>query len=65
MPVRIDPKLWRFCANFMAHTTGRAWDKTMAGLTKADLGALAAFDELEAGGVKATTVTRSYLVTPW
>lgn len=62
VPVRFDPKLWRFCANFMAHATGRAWDKTMAGLTKADQAALAAFDELEAGGVKATTHEGPFII---
>ncbi|MCG7292567.1 FAD-binding oxidoreductase [Corynebacterium afermentans] len=62
MPVRIDPKLWRFCTNFMAHATGRAWDKTMAGLTQADLAALAAYDELEAGGVNASTTEGPFII---
>lgn len=53
VPVRVDTTLWRFVANFMAHATGLAWEKTMAGLTPADVQALEAFDELEAGGVEA------------
>ena len=28
VPVRVDPKLWAFCAQFMAHATQRAWDGT-------------------------------------
>lgn len=51
VPPRIDPKLWAFCAKFMAHATQRSWDRTMAALTPADREALAAFDELVEGGV--------------
>lgn len=62
VPVRIDAKLWAFVAQFMAHATPRAWDTTMAGLTQADLAALASFDELEAGGVKATSHPAPFIV---
>lgn len=62
VPVRIDPKLWAFVARFMAHATPRAWDATMAGLTPADKAALAAFDELEAGGVASTSTSAPFIV---
>ena len=55
MPLRFDPRLWAFLARFMAQATARAWDTTMAALTPIDLEALAAFDELELGGVDAWT----------
>lgn len=55
MPVRFDPRLWAFLARFMAQATARVWDTTMAALTPIDLEALAAFDELELGGVDAWT----------
>ena len=55
MPIRFDPKLWMFLARFMGQATTRAWDATMAALTPIDLEALAAFDELELGGVDAWT----------
>ncbi|WP_291313742.1 NAD(P)/FAD-dependent oxidoreductase [Corynebacterium sp. UBA2622] len=62
VPVRFDPRLWAFVAEFMAHATARAWDKTMASLTPADLGALAAFDELIAGGVEAETHRDPFII---
>lgn len=62
VPMRIDPKLWAFCAQFMAHATQRAWDKTMAGLTPADLASLAAFDELEEGGVASKSYRAPYII---
>lgn len=62
VPVRIDPKLWAFCAQFMAHATQRAWDKTMAGLTPADMASLAAFDELEEGGVASKSYRAPYII---
>lgn len=62
VPARLDPGLWRFVAGFMAHATDRAWDATMARLTPADLGALAAFDELTAGGVDAQTHDVPFIV---
>lgn len=55
MPIRFDPRLWGFLARFMGQATTRAWDATMAALTPIDLEALAAFDELELGGVDAWT----------
>jgi len=55
MPLRVDPGLWAFLTRFMAQATARAWDATMAALTPIDLVALAAFDELELGGVDAWT----------
>lgn len=62
VPVRIDARLWAFVAQFMAHATSRSWDWTMKGLTPADLAALAAFDELEAGGVEAKTIDAPFIV---
>lgn len=62
VPPKLDPKLWAFVAQFMAHATQRAWDKTMAALTPADLGALAAFDELIDGGVDAVTHSGPFVV---
>lgn len=62
VPMRIDPKLWAFCAQFMAHATQRAWDKTMAGLTPADMASLAAFDELEEGGVASKSYRAPYII---
>lgn len=62
VPIRIDPALWAFVAEFMAHATTRAWDNTMAHLTPADMGALAAFDELIAGGVEAETHRDPFII---
>ncbi|QYH19629.1 FAD-binding oxidoreductase [Corynebacterium aquatimens] len=62
VPVRVDAKLWAFVAQFMAHATSRAWDTTMKGLTPADLAALKAFDELEAGGVDAESIEAPFIV---
>ena len=52
MPIRIDPKLWLFLAQFMAQAFQKKWDATMADLTAIDKVALDAFDEFELGGVK-------------
>ncbi|SES04101.1 NAD(P)/FAD-dependent oxidoreductase [Corynebacterium cystitidis] len=62
VPFRVDPQLWAFVAQFMAHANDRAWDRTMAALTPADLGALAAFDELIDGGVDAVTHEGPFIV---
>lgn len=62
VPVRIEPKLWAFVAQFMAHATPRAWNSTMASLTLADLGALAAFDELELAGVDAQSIDAPFII---
>ncbi|MCB7135562.1 FAD-dependent oxidoreductase [Cellulosimicrobium marinum] len=50
VPLRFDPRLWAFLARFMSHATQRRWDRAMAALTPIDRVALAAFDELAAGG---------------
>ncbi len=55
MPFRVDPGLWAFLAQFAAHGTNRAWDRTMADLTPIDKIALECFDELIDGGVKSWT----------
>lgn len=62
MPVRIDPKLWMFLARFMMQATTRSWDRTMANLTPIDKAALAAFDELELGGVDAMIRKGPYVI---
>lgn len=62
MPFRFDPKLWLFLARFMVQATQRAWDTTMAALTPIDRAALAAFDELELGGVEAVTRTGPFVI---
>lgn len=51
MPLRVEPKLWEFLARFMAQAFESKWDSTMADLTAIDRVALAAFDEMELGGV--------------
>lgn len=53
MPFKVDVRLWKFLAQFMAHASDSAWDKTMEKLTPIDKVALEAFDELELGGVEA------------
>jgi D-amino-acid dehydrogenase len=55
VPLRVDAGLWTFLARFAAHGTNRAWDRAMAALTPIDRIALAAFDELQMGGVDAWT----------
>ena len=55
MPFKVDVRLWSFLAQFMAHASDSAWDKTMEKLTPIDKVALDAFDELELGGVDATS----------
>ncbi|MFT4234037.1 MAG: FAD-binding oxidoreductase [Microbacterium sp.] len=62
VPVRIDAKLFAFLAQFMAHATPRAWDRTMAALTPIDRIALAAFDELTDGGVDSWTRTGPFVI---
>lgn len=62
VPRRIDPRLWAFLARFMAHSTVKAWDRTMAALTPIDKLALEAFDELNVGGVTAWTRKGPFLV---
>ena len=55
VPFRFDRALWGFVAKFMAHATPSAWRHAMAALTPIDRIALEAYDELEAGGVHATS----------
>lgn len=55
VPFRFDFALWSFFAQFMAHATNKAWDRTMAKLTPIDKIALPAFDELTDGDVKSWT----------
>ena len=55
MPLRVDPKLWLFLAQFMAQAFQNKWDSTMADLTEIDKVALEAFDELSIGGVEGLT----------
>ncbi|MCA1307296.1 FAD-binding oxidoreductase [Microbacterium esteraromaticum] len=55
VPFRVDPGLWAFLAQFAAHGTHRAWDRTMADLTPIDRIALECFDELIDGGVQSWT----------
>lgn len=62
MPVRFNPSLWLFLARFMAQATQRAWDETMAALTPIDQAALAAFEELELGGVEATSTPGPFVI---
>lgn len=62
VPRRVDPRLWSFLARFMAHSTHRAWNSTMAALTPIDQLALEAFDELNVGGVQAWTREGPFIV---
>jgi D-amino-acid dehydrogenase len=62
VPFRMDPKLWGFLAQFAAHGTNRAWDRTMAALTPIDKLALGCFDELTDGGVDSWTREGPFVV---
>ena len=62
VPPRVDTALWSFLARFAAHGTMRAWNRTMAALTRIDTLALAAFDELTDGGVDAWTREGPFVV---
>ena len=62
VPRRVDPRLWSFMARFMAHSTNRSWNRTMAALTPIDKLALDAFDELNVGGVQAWTRQGPFIV---
>jgi len=55
VPFRFDRSLWSFLARFMTHARRGAWQRAMAALTPIDRMALEAYDELEAGGVHATS----------
>jgi D-amino-acid dehydrogenase len=62
VPFRFDGALWAFLARFMAHATPGAWRHAMAALTPIDRIALDAYDELEAGGVHATSYPSRWVV---
>lgn len=62
VPIRVEPRLWSFLAQFMGHANTRAWDRTMAALTPIDRLALEAFDELELGGVESWTRKGPFVV---
>jgi D-amino-acid dehydrogenase len=62
VPFRFDRELWGFLARFMAHATPGAWRRALAALTVIDRVALEAYDELEAGGVHATSHPSRWVV---
>jgi D-amino-acid dehydrogenase len=62
VPFRFDRTLWGFLARFMTHATPGAWRRAMAALTPIDRMALEAYDELEAGGVHATSYPSRWVV---
>lgn len=62
VPLRFDGALWGFLARFMAHATPTAWRRAMADLTPIDRMALEAYDELEAGGVHATSYPSRWVI---
>ena len=62
VPFRFDGALWAFLARFMANATHGAWQRAMAALTPIDRLALEAYDELEAGGVHATSHPSRWVV---
>jgi D-amino-acid dehydrogenase len=51
LPLRPDPRLLRFLAGFARHSTARRWGLGMRAYEPMNRQALAAFDELTAGGV--------------
>lgn len=59
---RLRPATVAFLLHFARRSTARAWRAGMAALTPLDRGALAAFDELAAGGVAAPTHEASVLI---
>src|SRR5699024_7885844 len=58
----LDLRLWSFLAQFMAHASDSAWDKTMEKLTPIDKVAHDAFDELELGEVDAKTHAGPFVI---
>ncbi|WP_327682240.1 NAD(P)/FAD-dependent oxidoreductase [Kitasatospora sp. NBC_00458] len=56
VPPSTDPRLLRFLAGFVRHSTPGRWRRGMAALVPLNEVALPAFDALEAGGVAARTV---------
>lgn len=55
VPPTADPRLLRFLARFARNCTHKRWQQAMRALIPLNNGALAAFDELERGGVSART----------
>lgn len=55
LPVRSNPRLLRFLAGFARNSTSRRWGLGMRAYAPMNRGALAAFDELSAGGVESAT----------
>ncbi|MFP5335746.1 MAG: NAD(P)/FAD-dependent oxidoreductase [Actinomycetes bacterium] len=55
VPPKADPRLIRFLLGFAGHSTARAWRTAMDRLVPVNRQALAAFDVLQAGGVRAET----------
>lgn len=55
LPVRPNPRLLRFLAGFARNSTSRRWGLGMRAYAPMNRGALAAFDELSAGGVESAT----------
>jgi D-amino-acid dehydrogenase len=55
VPPTADPRLIRFLARFARNCTHRRWQQAMRALIPLNNGALAAFDEMERGGVAERT----------
>lgn len=55
VPPTVNPRLMRFLAQFARNCTPARWQDAMRALIPLNNGALAAFDELERGGVAART----------
>jgi D-amino-acid dehydrogenase len=55
VPLRPSPSLLRFLAGFARHSTARRWGLGMRAYAPMNQRALAAFDELTAGGVESAT----------
>lgn len=62
VPPRVDAKLWKFVAAFLAHANPRSWNKTMAALTPIDKLALEAFDEMTNSDVSSWTQEGPFIV---
>jgi len=56
IPLTADPGLWRFLARFAAHCRESAWTRAVQAGLQLNADALAAYDTMTAGGVRATTV---------
>lgn len=55
VPPSADPRLWRFLIQFARNCTPQRWQRAMQTLIPLNNEALAAFDEMERGGVTART----------